>query len=941
MLKKTYVFFVIILIGALWATPVGAAAPGSPTNLDVQPQGLPSSNIILNWQAPAESVDYYNIYRHYYGPITAADAEQNIAFSSGGVTTYVDSDTIPGETYFYQVSAVNDSGEESAISTSIISDNATVPGKLKPHMGSDFSINGGVCRFCHKVHKAAAPKKILRKTKLIDTTDAIEVCYTCHDGTGSDFIIKEQFDLPTTAHNTELQGNISAGIKCLNCHHPHGKPPNPRMTHELEENLCFTCHRTNGQNGEGVSYPTAPKVKEAFDNDVNNNLSQGIVFAHPIRPTDPDPANNKHTNSYDENLDINSDGKAGDGYSLMTALTRHVECTDCHNQHKAARTGTTDLGPLEGASGTVVDNETGWAVGSAGTIIKTKNVENTWYSLVSDNAQTLNDTFIMKDNVTGWAVGTNGTILKTTNGGDTWNPQISGTTVSLNSVYFASSSVGWAVGANGTILWSTDGGSTWSPQTSGTTANLNSVFSSTNVWAVGANGTILRALNGGSTWVAQPSATTANLNNVYFHSSAYGWAVGANGTIVKTTNGNSTPTSWSTMTSGTSNNLNSIYLITTTKGFVVGANGLVLKTTNGSTWVSQPSGTTNDLNDIYSVGTNSGGSAWAVGNNGTIIKTTNGGTSWSSEASGVTDNLTSVSFTNYLPGYKYVINLITAQYQVCFKCHSSFNPSYSSVPFNINDRARSNKALEFNTYNSAYHPVEGPGRNLSKNLCNQLQAVFGLDCSGDGSAALSLGSVTIKCTNCHNNSDSSGAKGPHGSANQFIVKAKYNRDLSYPRSDYDANNFALCFSCHNPDVLLGWPFVWDATPGLGSTNFYAWWVSSNGSDHDDNLHWLHLARGDVNARCADCHYNIHSNVEAQNTIYRFDIFYNSEPPNAFPTRLINFAPHVRGLGFNAKPRWDYRESSRTRYCYLKCHRKDGSDADMNGYDYRPPSGDVP
>ena len=61
---------------------------------------------------------------------------------------------------------------------------------------------------------------------------------------------------------------------------------------------------------------------------------------------------------------------------------------------------------------------------------------------------------------TGWIVGSNGTILNTRNGGETWELQPSGTTNDLFSVHFTDALNGWAVGENGTILHTSTGGIT-------------------------------------------------------------------------------------------------------------------------------------------------------------------------------------------------------------------------------------------------------------------------------------------------------------------------------------------------------------------------------------------------------------------------------------------------------------------------------------------------
>jgi photosystem II stability/assembly factor-like uncharacterized protein len=62
------------------------------------------------------------------------------------------------------------------------------------------------------------------------------------------------------------------------------------------------------------------------------------------------------------------------------------------------------------------------------------------------------------DEYTGWAFGTGGTILNTKNGGDTWETQISGTDEYLISSHFYNSNIGWVVGSNGLILKTTNGG---------------------------------------------------------------------------------------------------------------------------------------------------------------------------------------------------------------------------------------------------------------------------------------------------------------------------------------------------------------------------------------------------------------------------------------------------------------------------------------------------
>ena len=63
------------------------------------------------------------------------------------------------------------------------------------------------------------------------------------------------------------------------------------------------------------------------------------------------------------------------------------------------------------------------------------------------------------DDNTGYAVGTVGSIYKTVDGGITWTAQTSNTTQTLNEIFFPTATTGYAVGNNGTIRKTVDGGS--------------------------------------------------------------------------------------------------------------------------------------------------------------------------------------------------------------------------------------------------------------------------------------------------------------------------------------------------------------------------------------------------------------------------------------------------------------------------------------------------
>jgi len=111
------------------------------------------------------------------------------------------------------------------------------------------------------------------------------------------------------------------------------------------------------------------------------------------------------------------------------------------------------------------------------------------------------------------------------------------------------------------------------------------------------------------------------------------------------------------------------------------------------------------------------------------------------------------------------INPIANQYELCFKCHSS----YVTLPPGELD-----KAYQFNTSNESYHPVEAVGKNT------------GIDTNAFVSPITETS--VLYCTDCHGNEDSAGAQCVVGSANDNILK------LTYSSTDT-----SLCFSCHTQD----------------------------------------------------------------------------------------------------------------------------------------------
>lgn len=113
-----------------------------------------------------------------------------------------------------------------------------------------------------------------------------------------------------------------------------------------------------------------------------------------------------------------------------------------------------------------------------------------------------------------------------------------------------------------------------------------------------------------------------------------------------------------------------------------------------------------------------------------------------------------------------------AEYQLCFKCHSS----WTTAPAGQTDLAR-----VLNPANPSYHPVEAAGADPG---ISPLAFATGWN----------TGSIT-RCGHCHG-SDFGQTRGPHGSQHAHILRAPYDPQPGLRPSDPNE----LCFTCHRYEV---------------------------------------------------------------------------------------------------------------------------------------------
>lgn len=112
---------------------------------------------------------------------------------------------------------------------------------------------------------------------------------------------------------------------------------------------------------------------------------------------------------------------------------------------------------------------------------------------------------------------------------------------------------------------------------------------------------------------------------------------------------------------------------------------------------------------------------------------------------------------------------LTREYEICFKCHSS----WTSQPPGQPDMARL-----FNPNNASYHPVEDQGKSLN----------IDPNAFVNGYNAFS----TLFCSDCHGSEDGEN-RGPHGSQYADLLRRPYEAN-SFPRT---TTRDELCFLCHS------------------------------------------------------------------------------------------------------------------------------------------------
>ncbi len=192
--------------------------PLEPTNLRLSGA---DEEITIEWDpVPSTNIVEYRIYR-----FTSSGQDPEGVVPLGTVTgappatTFTDTTVERYRHYWYRIEAVDSVGNTGFRSIEVHFRTVASEGPSTPHALGDDPWMGDTCRECHQVHIAQGPK--LLKFYPEGTSEA-ELCWTCHDGTGSRYNVRREFtDDPVSAHMVTY-GETEGDFVCVDCHTPHG-----------------------------------------------------------------------------------------------------------------------------------------------------------------------------------------------------------------------------------------------------------------------------------------------------------------------------------------------------------------------------------------------------------------------------------------------------------------------------------------------------------------------------------------------------------------------------------------------------------------------------------------------------------------------------------------------------------------------------------------------
>ncbi|MDH4139358.1 MAG: hypothetical protein OEV43_02180, partial [Coriobacteriia bacterium] len=288
--------------------------PSVPGNVNVVAGAAPPVIATVSWDASTDNVGVvgYKVWRSMTSTGTP------ILIGSTTLLTFNDTTGIPGQQYFYRVSAYDAASNESAKSGP--AGPVTSTWTQAPH--TVYTVAGNFCRMCHAPHVATTQSSLMRPTDR--APGELSVCYACHDGQGASTNIlagaDNSFALASGHVLEDLEVATDLSNRCSSCHSPHsdysGEPKLPRETINgdtvsTDDNTwCFACHNDTND-WYGVGYPSTA-------NPTRNATGYPILGTFPGETTYADKDANAHASI------------------PASATARRVfgDCLYCHESHR-------------------------------------------------------------------------------------------------------------------------------------------------------------------------------------------------------------------------------------------------------------------------------------------------------------------------------------------------------------------------------------------------------------------------------------------------------------------------------------------------------------------------------------------------------------------------------------------------------------------------------
>lgn len=311
-----------------------------------------------------------------------------------------------------------------------------------------------------------------------------------------------------------------------------------------------------------------------------------------------------------------------------------------------------------------------------------------WEEINSNATENLN--CIQFINETGYAAGQNGEMVKTTNGGISWTAINSTTSEHITALHFTSTTTGFFTASNGKVYQTSNGGSSWSSEQLQSIGALNGIdFQNTQVGlAVGDNGFIYRTSNGGSTWTDLGNVSVFVVNDVAFINDTLAIAVGAQGSILSSSDAGLT---WSWKGISSTNTFSAVEKLSNSSAGIVGSGGVYI-TFDAQTMLASSETIIDSENDwLKDIHLSSSGKIYSVGFSQSILVTNPTWKTWDLDS---INNLRGVYFLNDTIGFACgnngkIYKTVTAGFPIgqneltIQKINLYPNPTTENIEFNI------------------------------------------------------------------------------------------------------------------------------------------------------------------------------------------------------------------------------------------------------------------